>query len=101
MVAQLGQMPPYHWATPARCCTDRRPIGSKHGWKLLKMGVIFAWMDKYRALWVRFDRKAAQLMGAHCIVYALIHLRHLLAVEKSQSVRTISRLDTKTATSVA
>lgn len=44
----------------------------------------FAWIDKFRALLVRFDRKAAHFMGAHFIVYALINLRHLLADDKSQ-----------------
>ena len=44
----------------------------------------FAWIDKFRALLVRFDRKAAHFLGAHYIVYALINLRHLLATEKSQ-----------------
>jgi transposase len=39
----------------------------------------FAWIDKFRALLVRFDRKAANFMGAHFIVYALINLRHLFA----------------------
>ncbi|GEM_PF-4511263 len=44
----------------------------------------FAWMDKFRALLVRFDRKVAHFMGAHYLVYALINLRHLLAKEKFQ-----------------
>jgi transposase len=44
----------------------------------------FAWIDKFRALLVRFDRKATHFMGAHYIVYTLINLRHLLAKEKSQ-----------------
>jgi hypothetical protein len=44
----------------------------------------FAWIDKFHALLVRFDRKAAHFMSAHYIVYALINLRHLLADEKSQ-----------------
>lgn len=44
----------------------------------------FAWIDKFRALLVRFDRKAAHFMGAHYIVYALINLRHRLAEQKSQ-----------------
>lgn len=39
----------------------------------------FAWIDKFRALLVRFDRRAAHFLGAHFIVYALINLRHLLA----------------------
>jgi transposase len=45
---------------------------------------IFAWIDKFRALRVRFDRKAAHFMGAHFIVYALINLSHPLADEKFQ-----------------
>jgi transposase len=44
----------------------------------------FAWIDKFRALLVRFDRKVAHFMGAHYIVYTLINLRHLLAVKKVQ-----------------
>jgi transposase len=44
----------------------------------------FAWIDKFRALLVRFDRKAAHFMGAHYIVYALINLRHLMADKKVQ-----------------
>lgn len=44
----------------------------------------FAWIDKFRALLVRFDPKAAHFMGAHYIVYALINRRHLLAHQKSQ-----------------
>lgn len=44
----------------------------------------FAWIDKFRALLLRFDRKAAHFMGAHYIVYALINLRHLLADKKVQ-----------------
>lgn len=44
----------------------------------------FAWIDKFRALLVRFDRKAAHFLGAHYIVYTLINLRHLLAAGKSQ-----------------
>lgn len=38
----------------------------------------FAWIDKFRALLIRFDRKADHFLGAHYIVYALINLRHLL-----------------------
>ena len=44
----------------------------------------FAWIDKFRALLVRFDRKAIHFMGAHYIVYSLINLRHLLADKKVQ-----------------
>jgi transposase len=39
----------------------------------------FAWIDKFRALLVRFDRRAAYFMGAHYILFALINLRHLFA----------------------
>jgi transposase len=44
----------------------------------------FAWIDKFRALLLPFDRKAAHFMSAHYIVYALINLRHLLAPQKFQ-----------------
>lgn len=44
----------------------------------------FAWIDKFRALLIRFDRNAAHFMGAHYIAYALINLRHLLATDKFQ-----------------
>jgi len=38
----------------------------------------FAWIDKFRALLIRFDRRAVHFMGAHYIIYPLINLRHLL-----------------------
>jgi transposase len=38
-----------------------------------------AWIDKFRALLVRFDRKDAQFLAAHHLVLALITLRHLFA----------------------
>jgi len=38
----------------------------------------FAWIDKFRALLLRFDRREAYFLGAHFIVYTLINLRHLL-----------------------
>jgi len=44
----------------------------------------FAWIDKFSALLVRFNRKAAHFMGSHFIVFALINLRHLLNNEKFQ-----------------
>jgi len=37
----------------------------------------FAWIDKFRALLVRFYRKDAFFLGAHFIVFALINLRHV------------------------
>jgi transposase len=39
----------------------------------------FAWIDKFRALLVRFDRKDAYFFGAHCIAFAMINLRHVFA----------------------
>jgi transposase len=38
----------------------------------------FAWVDKFRALLVRFDRSDVCFMGAHFIVFSLINLRHIL-----------------------
>ncbi len=37
----------------------------------------FAWMDKFRALRVRDDRKAVNFLGGHHLVFALLNLRHL------------------------
>lgn len=37
----------------------------------------FAWIDKFRALRVRDDRKDAHVLGGHHIAFALINLRHL------------------------
>ena len=39
----------------------------------------FAWVDKFRALLLRFDRKDAYFLGAHHIAFAMINLRHVLA----------------------
>jgi transposase len=39
----------------------------------------FAWIDKFKTLLVRFERKAAYCLGFHHIAFALINLRHLLA----------------------
>ena len=38
----------------------------------------FAWVDKFKALLIRFDRKDAFFLGAHFIVFAMINLRHVL-----------------------
>ena len=38
----------------------------------------FAWIDKIRALILRFDRCEAYFLGAHFIAFAMINLRHLL-----------------------
>lgn len=39
----------------------------------------FAWVDKFRALLIRFDRKDANFLGAHHIAFAMINLRHVFA----------------------
>jgi transposase len=39
----------------------------------------FAWIDKFRALLVRFDHKDASFLAGHYLAFALINLRHLFA----------------------
>ena len=39
----------------------------------------FAWIDKFKTLLVRFERKAAYCLGFHHIAFALINLRGLIA----------------------
>jgi hypothetical protein len=39
----------------------------------------FAWLDKFRALLTRFDRKVAHVLAAHHLAFALINLRHIFA----------------------
>jgi len=39
----------------------------------------FAWIDKFRALLIRFDRKDVYFMGAHFIAFSMVNLRHVLA----------------------
>jgi transposase len=38
----------------------------------------FAWIDKFRALLVRFDRRDAYFLGAFFIAFSLINLRHII-----------------------
>jgi len=40
----------------------------------------FAWIDKFRTLLIRFERKDTYFLGAHFIAFALINLRHKLNV---------------------
>lgn len=42
----------------------------------------FAWMDKFRALLLRFDRLDTAFLGAHHLAFALINLRHTFAPPK-------------------
>lgn len=39
----------------------------------------FAWVDKFRALLIRYDRSDAVFLGAHYIAFAMINLRHVFA----------------------
>lgn len=39
----------------------------------------FAWIDKFRGLLVRFDKKDANFLGGHHIAFTMINLRHVLA----------------------
>ena len=38
----------------------------------------FAWVDKFKALLIRFDRKDSYFLGAHFIAFAMINLRHIV-----------------------
>ena len=38
----------------------------------------FAWVDKFRALLLRFERRDAYFLGGHHIAFALINLRHVI-----------------------
>ena len=40
----------------------------------------FAWVDKFRALRLRDDRKDAHFLGGHHLAFALINLRHLFTL---------------------
>jgi len=39
----------------------------------------FAWIDKFKALLVRFERKDAYFFGLHCLAFALINLCDLVS----------------------
>lgn len=39
----------------------------------------FAWVDKFRALLLRFDRRDEYYLGGHYIAFAMINLRHVIA----------------------
>jgi transposase len=38
----------------------------------------FAWVDKFKALLIRFERQDAYFLGAHFIAFAMINLRHIM-----------------------
>jgi len=39
----------------------------------------FAWIDKFRALLIRYDRKDTNFLGGHHLAFAMINLRHIFA----------------------
>lgn len=39
----------------------------------------FAWIDKFKRLLIRFERKKVYALGFHLLAYTLINLRHVLA----------------------
>ena len=41
----------------------------------------FAWIDKFRALLIRFDRKDTHFLASHHIAFALVNLRHIFALK--------------------
>lgn len=41
----------------------------------------FAWIDKFRALLLRYERRDAYYLGGHHIAFAMINLRHVLAAQ--------------------
>ena len=38
----------------------------------------FAWVDKFRDLLIRFERRDAYFLGAHFIAFTMINLRHVI-----------------------
>ena len=78
-----------HRVIPNICHNTRNRKSVKRGRKRLFNPLIyklrftsersFAWVDKFRALLVRYDRKDANFLGAHHLAFALINLRHLFA----------------------
>lgn len=39
----------------------------------------FAWVDTFKRLLIRFERKDDYFFGGHCIAFAMINLRHTFA----------------------
>ena len=80
-----------HRLIPNICENKRNRKSAKRGRKRLFDAAIykqrfssersFAWIDKFRALLIRFDRKDVNFLGAHHLAFALINLRHLFAAK--------------------
>lgn len=80
-----------HQVVPNICQNKRNRKAPKRGRKRLFNPTVykqrftsersFAWIDKFRALLIRYDRKDANFLGAHHLAFALINLRHLFAAK--------------------
>ena len=77
-----------HGLIPNMAENKRNRKGNKRGRKRLFNAEVykrrftsersFAWVDKFRALLLRFERRDAYFLGGHHIAFALINLRHLI-----------------------
>ena len=80
-----------HQVIPNICENQRNRKQAKRGRKRLFNAAIykqrfssersFAWIDKFRALLIRSDRKDANFLAAHHLAFALINLRHVFAAK--------------------
>lgn len=78
-----------HPVIPNICENQRNRKATKRGRKRLFDATIyrqrftsersFAWIDKFRALLIHYDRKDMNFLGAHHLAFTLINLRHLFA----------------------
>ena len=80
-----------HRIVPNICENRRNRKSTKRGRKRLFDAMIykqrfssersFAWVDKFRALLIRYDRKNLNFLGAHHLAFALINLRHIFGAK--------------------
>jgi transposase len=78
-----------HGLIPNMDENKRNRKGSKRGRKRLFNAEVykrrfisersFAWIDKFRALLLRFDRRDVHFLGAHFIAFTMINLRHVFS----------------------
>lgn len=78
-----------HKVIPNMCENKRNRKTTKRGPKRFFNPVVykqrfvsersFAWIDKFRALLIRFDRTDLRFLAAHHLAFAMINLRHLFA----------------------
>ena len=87
-----GLLPPFLFADDRQAAfffgEPLKIFGRVWGWFIVNADIYkrrftsersFAWIDKFRALLIRFDRKAAHFLAAHHIAFTLINLRHVFA----------------------